>query len=56
MQLRSDYNKGIRFLLSVINIFSKYIFFSLNEKVLQLLMHFKKNLHESERCKQAKNG
>ena len=43
MQLISKYNKGIRFLLCVIDLFSKYawLFLWKTKKVLLLLMHFK---------------
>ena len=41
MQLISKYNKGIRYLLCVIDLFSKYAWVPLkDEKVLQLLMNF----------------
>ena len=42
MQLISKFNKGFRFLLCVIDIFSKYSrVIHLKKKELQLLMHFK---------------
>ena len=42
MQLRSKFNKGIRFLSFVIDIFSKYAWVIPLKKKLQLLMLFKK--------------
>ena len=43
IQLISKHNKGIRYLLCVIDLFSKYAWVvPLKDKVLQLLMHFKK--------------
>ena len=44
MQLKSKFNKGIRFLLCVIDIFSKceWVILLEDKKVLQLLMLFKK--------------
>ena len=43
MQLLSKYNKGIRFLLCVIDIFSKYAWVVLlkDKKGIALLKHFK---------------
>ena len=44
VQLITKYNKGIRYLLCAIDIFSKYVcelFLSKTKKVLLLLMHFK---------------
>ena len=43
IQLISKHNKGIRYLLCVIDLFSKYAWVvPLKDKVLQLLIHFKK--------------
>ena len=43
MQLISKFNKEIRFLLCVIDIFIKYVWvISLKDKVQLLLMHFKR--------------
>ena len=44
MQLKSNFNNGIRFLLCVIDIFSKceWVILLEDKKVLQLLMLFKK--------------
>ena len=45
VQLTSKHSKGIKYLLCVIDLFSKYAWVVLlkDKKVLQLLMHFKKN-------------
>ena len=42
MQLISKFNKGIRFLICIIDIFSKYAWVIPLKKVLQLLMLFRK--------------
>ena len=57
MQLISEYNKGIRFLSSVINSFSKYTFFPPKvKKSIATANAFQKNLDESEGYKQTKYG
>ena len=52
MQLRSKYNKGFRFLLCVIDIFSKYVFSKevvplIDEKFITITNVFLKVLNES---------
>ena len=49
MQLISIFKEGFQFLVCVIDIYSKYVLVIplKDKKALQLLMLFKKNLHES---------
>ena len=51
MQLISKFNKGIRFLICVIDISSKYAWVILlkNKKVVTITHAFQKTLHESNR-------
>ena len=51
MQLISKFNKGIRFLICVIDISSKYAWVILlkNKKVVTITYAFQKTLHESNR-------
>ena len=53
MQLLSRYNKGIRFLLCVIDIFSKYAWVVplKNEKGISIVMAFQSILKQSNRPK-----
>ena len=50
MQLISKFNKGFRFLLCFIEIFSKYVWFiPLKDKIgITISMAFQKNLNESK--------
>ena len=51
MQLISKSNKGFRFLLCVIDIFSKYAWFAplKDKKGVSIVDVFQKNLHDSNR-------
>ena len=58
MQLISKFNKGFRFLLSVIDIFSKYAWVVLlkDKKGISIVNAFQKKLKESERSKAKSKG
>ena len=49
MQLISKYNKGIRFLLCGIDIFSKYVWILTDKKGILITNAFQKNLNEPNR-------
>ena len=49
MQLISKYNKGIRFLLCGIDIFSKYVWILTDKKGILIINAFQKNLNEPNR-------
>ena len=58
MQLISKFNKGFRFLLCVIDIFSKYAWVVLlkDKKGISIVNAFQKKLKESERSKANSQG